>query len=443
MKGSLSTFGLLSVIGGTSILFYGYAFWLKDLRQQTVPFEWVFFILFGLYLLAGWQVLQEKAPVTRRLLILIFGFAFLYRAILVFTQPALSDDMYRYVWDGRVQAQQISPYTYPPDAPELADLRDEAIWPAINRKSVVTVYPAGAELAFAFLWRIWPDNVHWFQGVMAFGDLIAAVILCFLLRAMGRSPRLVLIYLWHPLVIFEVAHAAHVDGLVLPFLVGAWLARKSGRDALTGLLLGLAASLKLYPALLLPVLWRLRNERGRFRPSWVMPLAFLVGFVTPYLPYLSNGTGVIGFLPAYFHEQFNFLLTGPLYFWVYQAGGRPELVINVLIALVLAVIYLFFLFRPAANAETALRRSIWPIGAYTLLDSKPIPMVFALARPTISSLLTRQRERRKPGRLGLAAASYQLDRVVAVQRPDCTGLYFLRPLVPELCVSICAIRAFV
>ena len=109
-----------------------------------------------------------------------------------------------------------------------------------------------------------------------------------LLAARPRTlPRLVLIYLWHPLVIFEVAHAAHVDGLVLPFLVAAWLARLRGRDVLTGLLLGLAAALKLYPALLLPVLWRRQDEDGRFRPAWAMPLAFLTGFFNalPSLPF--------------------------------------------------------------------------------------------------------------------------------------------------------------
>ena len=287
MKGRLSTFTLLSVIGAAAALGYAYAFWLTNLRQQTVQFEGLFFVLFGLYLLAAWQVLQDQAPTARRTIILIFGFAILYRAFMVFSQPALSDDMYRYVWDGRVQAHQINPYIYPPDSSELAYLRDDAIWPLINRKPVVTVYPAGAELAFAAMWRIWPDNVHWFQAVMTFGDLIAAVILCFLLRALGRSPRLVLIYLWHPLVIFEVAHAAHVDGLVLPFLVGAWLARLKGRDVLTGLLLGLAAALKLYPALLLPVLWRRQDEGGRFRPAWGMPLAFLTGFFNalPSLPF--------------------------------------------------------------------------------------------------------------------------------------------------------------
>ena len=399
MKGRLSTFTLLAVIGILSVILYGYALWLKDLRFYTIQFEWVFFAAFGLYALATWQVLQENKPAAGRMIILIFGFSVLFRAILIFSQPTLSDDMYRYIWDGRVQAQQINPYLYPPDAPELAGLRDPFIWARINRKPVVTVYPAGAELAFAVIWKIWPDQVHWFQAVMACGDLIAAGLLLFLLRAVGRSPGFVLIYLWNPLVVFEIAHAAHVDGLVLPFLIGAWLARLKGRDALTGLLLGFGAALKFYPVLLLPILWRRRDDKGRLRSAWVMPLAFLIGFAVTYLPYLTIGTSVLGFLPQYFQEQFNFLLTGPIYYWVYLAGGRPELVINGLIGVVLLVIYLFFVFRPPRDGETAVRNSIWPIGAYTLLTANLYPWYMLWLVPLLALYLP---ARQSGSRAGLA-----------------------------------------
>ncbi len=384
------TIMLLAILGVASAILYGYALWLKDLRVQTLRFEWVFFALFFLYILSAWQVLQDKAPYARWVLPLIFGFALIFRGMLIFSQPTLSDDMYRYVWDGRVQAQGINPYLYPPNAPDLAPLRDGAIWPSINRKGVVTIYPAGAQLAFAAIWRIWPDQVHWFQAIMTLGDLIAAALLCFLLRSLGRSPRLVLVYLWNPLVVFEIAHSAHIDGWVLPFLVGAWLARQKGRDALMGLLLGIATALKLYPVLLLPVLWRVLDKEGRIRPAWVTPVTFLAGFLLPYLPYLSIGPRMIGFLPGYFHEQFNFLLTAPIFYWVFQAGGQPEWVIALLIAVVLGMIYLTFLFHPAIDAETALRRCIWPIGAFLLLTDNLFPWYLLWLVPLLAVFLPRR-----------------------------------------------------
>ena len=237
------------------------AFNLGDLRKHTVAFEYIFFTSFILYAIAC-LIILSSADENPRLLFWTFGLVAVLQAILTLTHPTLSDDMYRYIWDGRVQAQGISPYHYPPDAPELSHLRDSDIYPFINRKSVVTVYPPAAEAAYALLWRIIPDNVRWFQIVMASGGLLAGILLVGLLRDLGRSSLRVLIYLWSPLLAFETAHAAHVDGLVLPFLVGAWWARVRERDGLVGFLLGVATAMKFYPALLLPFLWRPRHPHG-------------------------------------------------------------------------------------------------------------------------------------------------------------------------------------
>lgn len=377
----------LAGIGVLLLIPYGFALSLKDLREHTVGFEWVFLGAFGLYALAVWLVLRNRQMITKGQIILVFAFAIVFRTILVFSQPRLSDDMYRYVWDGRVQANQINPYLFPPDARELVRLRDGKIWAFVNRKSVVTVYPAGAELAYAAIWRIWPDNVHWYQAVMTAGDLLAGVLLLFLLRDLGRSQLAVLIYLWSPLVIFESAHSAHIDGLVLPFLVGAWLAHTRKRDGLTGSLLGAATGLKLYPVLLLPILWRLRDSQGRFRPAFATPLAFLAGFVFPYLPYLSAGTRVIGFLPDYFKEQFNPGLMAILDEGVRRAGGKPELVAILLLAAALIAIYAVSFLRPNQARGSAIRRCIWPIGAFTLLTRNLFPWYMLWLVPLVAVFL--------------------------------------------------------
>ena len=218
--------------------YVSYTLSLKDPRLHDGSFQRTFIITFALYAYAVWLILRSQPSFTTRQLILIFAFGIAFRAVLVFSQPELSSDMYRYVWDGRVQANGINPYLYPPAAPEVAHLRDEAIWPMINRKESVTGYPAVAELAFAIHWRVWPDNVHWFQVRMVTGDLMAGALLLVLLRALGQNPSAVLIYLWSPLVIVETAHSAHVDGLILPLLVGAWLARAKDRYGRGGMASG-------------------------------------------------------------------------------------------------------------------------------------------------------------------------------------------------------------
>ncbi|MBI3942464.1 MAG: hypothetical protein HY326_05575, partial [Chloroflexi bacterium] len=384
---------------------------LGDLRAHTPAFEMLFFAAFGGYVVAVLLALRLPAANWQAIFIL----AVLFRLLLIPTRPALSDDMYRYIWDGRVQAGGINPYAYAPNAPEVQALRDPDIWPSINRKNAVTIYPAGAQLAFAALWRLWPDNVHWLQIVMAAADLLAGLLLMALLRALQRPPHLALIYLWHPLVIFEIAHAAHVDGLMLPLVVGAWLAQAKGRDAWAGVLLGAATAMKLFPVLLLPTLWRpltiaahrapeepatghpflnLRKWQWSLAPGWwVMPVAFVLVLVLAYIPYLSLGLGVAGFLPGYFGEQFNMGLAGVI---INLAGvaGQPDRVVSGIMVLILAIASLVFLLRPPVDAAQAIRRSIWPIGVFVLFTQNLFPWYLLIIIPLLALFL-------QPGRFGL------------------------------------------
>src|ERR1044071_2502574 len=162
----------LVILGLLLIVIYLGALKLGDLRKHTVAFEWLFFSAFVLYGVACFVALQSQ-QLDRRTQMGIVACAALMHGVLIFSRPTLADDMYRYVWDGRVQAQGISPYRYPPNAPELLYLRDQEIYPSINRKPIVTVYPPAAEAAYFLLWRIWPDNVHWFQAAMATGGVLA------------------------------------------------------------------------------------------------------------------------------------------------------------------------------------------------------------------------------------------------------------------------------
>ena len=191
---------------------------------------------------------------------------------------------------------------------------------------------------------------------MGLGGLLAGGLLVGLLKAVGRAPARVLIYLWSPLLAFETAHAAHVDGLILPLLVGTWWARVKERDMLAGFLLGLATAMKFYPALLLPALWRPRHPTGR----WRMPLAFIVTVVACYLPYLlTTGHGVVGYLPRYIEEQFNVGLVGLLQPLLTKLDLDPQQGVLELLLGALFIIGLIMVIRPAKDDETAVRRSIW------------------------------------------------------------------------------------
>lgn len=263
-----------------------------------------------LYGLAAWAVLRRPAG-DRVLLGLILGFGLLFRLAVLPTGITLSSDPYRYLWDGRVQWAGINPYRYPPDAPELAALRDDAIHPNINRPSRRTVYPPGAQALFAAVAAVAPDSIVGWRLFLLGCETLTVGLLLGLLRRLGRPALAVILYAWAPPVVYEGAQAGHLDLAVLPPILLALGWRQQGRLAAAGAALGVAVAIKLYPAALALAWWR--------RGDWRMPAAAAGVVALLYLPYaLTVGPGVLGFLPEYFGsaEDFNIglrhFLTAPL-----------------------------------------------------------------------------------------------------------------------------------
>lgn len=224
---------------------------------------------------------------------LILGFAILFRAILFFMPQVLSSDIfYRYVWDGRVQSAGINPYAFPLAADALRFLRDERIFPLINRQWAPTVYPPGAQILFAGIYRLFPDSLAGPKFIMLCFDLATIALIVRLLKRAEMDPDRVLLYAWSPLALFELAGSGHLEALMLPFVLLALLARTKGRSILAGWALGAAALIKLYPAVLFPALYQRRDIR--------FPLAFGLAVLLGYAPYVAGvGSKVIGFLPGY------------------------------------------------------------------------------------------------------------------------------------------------
>lgn len=247
-----------------------------------------------LYLAVAW--LSFRSSDSRSLFIVGLLFAALFRLSILFSPPYLSDDVYRYIWDGRVQFAGVNPYRYIPADESLAQLRDEKIYPNINRRDYAhTMYPPVAEGAFLFITRV-SESVTWMKAAMVAFEAVAIWAIVQLLGSFGFARQRVLIYAWHPLAVWEFAGSGHVDALAIAFIALALLAHRRRAETLTGVLLACATCVKIFPAVLFPALYR--------RGKWKMPLAFVATVLIAYLPYLSVGPlGVLGFLGGYASER--------------------------------------------------------------------------------------------------------------------------------------------
>jgi hypothetical protein len=284
---------VLIVLGLASLVFYR----IGIRAEGTKDIVW-FLKLIGvqavLYIGAAWLVLRAKE--SRSTLIIALVFAALFRLAIIFSPPYLSDDIYRYVWDGRVQAVGINPYRYIPADPALAQLRDENIYPKINRREYArTIYPPVAQAIYFLTTRV-SESVTWMKATMVGFEAVAIWAIMQLLASFGLPRQRVLIYAWHPLMIWEFAGSGHLDAIAIAFIALALLARRKDAQVTTGVALACAMLVKLFPLALLPALYK--------RWSWKMPVAFAVTIVVAYVPYLSVGPrAAIGFLPDYAKEH--------------------------------------------------------------------------------------------------------------------------------------------
>lgn len=240
----------------------------------------------GLLTLAATQAAERTA--ASRALWLIFGAGILLRIYVLLFDPLLSTDIFRYIWDGRVQAAGINPYRYFPAHDALAHLRDPAIFPRINRADyAVTIYPPVAELFFLVVTRI-GENVNVMRLALLGCEAVSVTLIVLFLRRMQRPLTQVVAYLWHPLPIWEIANNGHVDALAVALmLLGLWLAL-TGRATGGAVSIALAALVKPYVAPALASIWRPWD--------WKMPAVVIAVISLCYLPYLSVGWGVFGFL---------------------------------------------------------------------------------------------------------------------------------------------------
>jgi hypothetical protein len=250
------------------------------------------------YFAACWCVTR---PGTHIPLGLVLGVAVILRLALISGPPLLSSDIYRYVWDGRVQDAGINPYRYIPADPALAALRDTAIYPHINRSDYApTIYPPAAQAIFAAVSAI-SDSVIAMKIAMVGFEALAIACLMVILRRLHRPVSQVLIYAWNPVALWEFAGSGHVDAAAIGFIALAFLLRaQPTRSGLTGIMLGAAILVKFLPAVIGPALFRADRGGWRLVAATVATIALFYGF---YVWFDGAGSKVFGFLGGYGGEE--------------------------------------------------------------------------------------------------------------------------------------------
>ena len=290
---------------------------LVDWRARLPAFQALWLAAFALYGVAvarrgRWRGFPHAG-------LFVVGVALALRAAVLPVEPTLSDDVWRYLWDGRALASGMDPYRLPPGA-----LPDGAVDPRLNHPDLRTIYPPVAQLGFAFATRLQdafagpglPPWAGWKAWLLAHELLLCALLVAWCVRR-GGSAWDAAIYAWNPLVVTEYAGNAHHDPTGILWLVVALLLAevRPSRAVGSAMASALAIGVKLVALPAALFLWRGWSGAAR-----VVGIALVVGLVATYVGLASGpSSGLAAFAARWRHDD---ALFGWLAFAFGDGGGR-------------------------------------------------------------------------------------------------------------------------
>ena len=218
--------------------------------------------------------------------------------------PGLTDDLFRYVWDGWLQWEGINPYRFVPSDPALAPFQDTTLYQNLNSQEYYSVYPPLSQLLFAlgglFYDGSWTTSYYVLKALFAGVEFGGVLVLARLTTA-----RNVLLYAWNPLVLIETAGQGHTEALVVLLLLTAVWAVRRQCGVCASLAIAGAGLVKIYPFALGPFLLRRFGWRAVW-PGALLVVGVSLPYAAPYaLPHIKASVDL-------FAELFEFN-AGPYY----------------------------------------------------------------------------------------------------------------------------------
>ncbi|MFQ5450650.1 MAG: hypothetical protein ACE5E9_08460 [Nitrospinaceae bacterium] len=399
----------LMVLGIFSLLLY---FIMAQLSRQ---FNWgegyadrpiltylaVYFGLFLLYAIACAVIL--KGGEDRLTFWAVIGLGLLFRAVILPAHQIQEDDIYRYLWDGKVFAHGINPYEYAPaevndylsfkvkdpenlmsryDARQRQELAllNQLKWESgpglktlerVNHPEVPTIYPPMAQFVFRFAHFIHPDSIITMRLVFLGFDLIALVFIVRILSALGGNRNFSLIYFWSPLLIKETYNSTHLDIIGVAFLCAAIYCLIANRQIFAMIFLAFSFLGKFYSGVLFPLFLhhavRQGRKRGKSAPAALLGQSLLFGgtVLLFYLPFIRSGSKTFEGLKTFstYWQSNDSLFSLLVYFFgnvlrlnsldiTVFSNGLPTFLSKLIAALVVVGVMVYLLVRRAPPTDS-------------------------------------------------------------------------------------------
>lgn len=363
----------------------------------------LYFLSLGAYIALGYFTPRQDFPQLIALyssLFVLFGMAYnmvrtgpevvltlyaslLFRFALLFCLPALSDDFYRFFWDGWLMTENLNPFTYLPSDivtrnPGLLTEEARRAFDSMNSTDYYSVYPPVTQYIFWLAALISPNSLWGSVVVMkSIIFLVEAGTLFFMMRLAWyfRLPRkTILLYALNPLVIIELTGNLHFEALMIFFLMMASYLILRRLYLSSAVAFALAIGAKLWPLMFIPFLIKRLYWDKFLQFGLVVSITLIVVFIPFYTPtFLPN---FFSSLSLYFqHFEFN----GSIYYLVRWAMNEfygynlIEVIGRVLAGVTALGIVMMAIVDRRYSIQSFLRLSLLALSLYLLLSTTVHP----------------------------------------------------------------------
>ncbi len=267
-------------------------------------YTYIFIITSLFYLVIAWLILRGDFE-FRRLLFLL-GIGIIFRVLLLELDPIGSDDVFRYIWDGKVQANGINPYLYEPNNPALTFLHTISLPSLINFANMPTIYFPLSEILFFIAYLIGGESIIGIKLLIILFELGTIFIIYKYLTENNISIKYSLLYVLSPLPIFQFIIDSHVDIFGIFFTALFFYLYFGNKKFGAFIALGLSIAIKPTIGLFLPILF-LYEEKWKERiKSIIIPIAVTAILFIPYIINANPFNALIIFSKNWMYNGFVF-----------------------------------------------------------------------------------------------------------------------------------------
>lgn len=251
------------------------------------------------------KITKIKNTETLKLPLVIIGFGLIFRITLFPAVPTTSDDVYRYLWEGKILAEGHNPFTTAPNDSTLIPLRDGNYY-KVTYKDIPAIYPPFSQVVFALGYFIKYNSVTALKLLYFLCELITLFFLLKLLHLKKKNLNYIILYSWLPLSTMEYFINAHLDPIGIMFMVMFIYFTEKDRHILSAISFSFAVLSKLYPVILFPII----IKKFGIKRSFIFLILSFVLITTIYLPFLNWKFSTFSALSNYLS---NWEFNGPIY----------------------------------------------------------------------------------------------------------------------------------